>query len=674
MFLKTFETVPVHPKLLITEMTIPGLTELQQRTKGTPEITVAVLDGVVDVNHPCFAGANLTRLPTLVRHQATTGQMSTHGTHIASLIFGQPDTERAGIAPHCRGLLAPVFSDDNRKLSQLDLARAIEQAAENGANVINISGGSLTDMGEAEDWLVRAVEMCRDRNILIVAAAGNDGCDCLHVPAALPAVLAVGATDTRGHPLDFSNWGETYQSQGILAPGENVIGAKPGGGTLAMSGTSFAAPIVTGVVALLLSLQVKRGETPNPQAVRDAILASAQPCQFAGTENGRKCLVGVLDIAGAVEKLTGEIMSESMETQAMVEASGCSCGGTPEPTVDPQKQAQTPEVVAAAVETPDNAVPSPEVTTAQTPINSTINQGTPMPEITPNPVTPSQSAEPAGGMVYAIGTLGYDFGTEARRDSFKQLMPAVTIENTQIPANPYDARQMVDYLGDNLYEAKSLIWTLNLELTPVYAIEPLGSFGSEVYAVLQQLLSGQVQAEDSEDYIERVSIPGRITGRTVRLFSGQVVPVIEPQSPRGIYGWRVNTLVSAALEAVGAELEGADEGQMRRTLSSFLNRIYYDLRNLGQTSQDRALNFAATNAFQAAQTFSEAVGAGMELDSINVSKSPFCRMDSDCWDVQLKFFDPENSRRAKKVFRFTIDVSDLIPVTLGEVRSWSSPY
>jgi len=139
-------------------------------------------------------------------------------------------------------------------------------------------------------------------------------------------------------------------------------------------------------------------------------------------------------------------------------------------------------------------------------------------------------------------------------------------------------------------------------------------------------------------------------------------------------GWHVNTLVSAAIEAVGAEQTEAQESEMRRTLSSFLNRIYYDLRNLGQTSQDRALNFAATNAFQAAQTFSEAVGAGMELDSINVSKSPFCRLDSDCWDVQLKFFDPENSRRARKIFRFTIDVSDLIPVTLGEVRSWSSPY
>ena len=61
----------------------------------------------------------------------------------------------------------------------------------------------------------------------------------------------------------------------------------------------------------------------------------------------------------------------------------------------------------------------------------------------------------------------------------------------------------------------------------------------------------------------------------------------------------------------------------------------------------------------------------MTLDTINVEKSPFCRMDSDCWDVKLRFFDPENTRRARKVFRFTLDVSDLQPVTLGDVRTWS---
>lgn len=643
-------------------LTIPGLKELQKQTKGTAEITVAILDGVVDTDHPCFNGADLTRLPTLVQHQATAGQMSTHGTHIASLIFAQPHSDIPGIAPNCRGLLVPVFSDDNRKLSQLDLARAIEQAAENGAKVINISGGALTDMGEAEDWLIRAVEMCNQRNILLVAAAGNDGCECLQVPAALPAVLAVGAVDARGHPLDFSNWGETYQSQGILAPGENILGAKPGGGTVQLSGTSFAAPIVAGVAALLLSLQVQRGETPNPHAVREAILKSALPCQYADSENEPKCLAGLLNISGAIKQLTGETMSESVETQATVEASGCGCGGTPE-TPEAERQKLELSAATSAPVIPVAPIPNPVIT----------SQGVSMPETTNKPVTPSQAAEPAGGIVYAIGTLGYDFGSEARRDTFKQLMPTAVIGGIEVPSNPYDARQMVDYLADNLSEAKSLIWTLNLELTPIYAIEPLGSFSREVYAALQELLSGQVQAEDSPEYIQRVSIPGRITGRTVRLFSGQVVPVIEPDSPRGIYGWHVNTLVSAAIEAVGAEQTEAQESQMRRTLSSFLNRIYYDLRNLGQTSQDRALNFAATNAFQAAQTFSEAVGAGMELDSINVSKSPFCRLDSDCWDVQLKFFDPENSRRARKVFRFTIDVSDLIPVTLGEVRSWSSP-
>jgi cyanobactin maturation PatA/PatG family protease len=128
-------------------------------------------------------------------------------------------------------------------------------------------------------------------------------------------------------------------------------------------------------------------------------------------------------------------------------------------------------------------------------------------------------------------------------------------------------------------------------------------------------------------------------------------------------------LIKAAIAAIGAE--NVDEARVRRTLEGFLNRVYYDLRNLGATSRDRALNFAVTNAFQAATTFTRAIGEGMELDTITVERSPICRLDSDCWDVKLKFFDPENDRRAKRAFRFTIDVSDTIPVTLGEVRTWT---
>jgi cyanobactin maturation PatA/PatG family protease len=651
-------------------------TEIQKLwnlTQGDSQICVAILDGLVDQSHNCFNAANLTRLPTLIQGEATAnGSMSGHGTHVASIIFGQHNSsELQGIAPQCRGLIVPIFGDNNKKLSQLDLSRAIEQAVNAGAHIINVSAGQLTDNGEAEGWLDRAVQLCKDHNVLIVAAAGNDGCECLHVPASLPTVLAVGAMNDQGKPIDFSNWGEKYQNQGILAPGEHILGAKPGGGTQKLSGTSFATPIVSGVAALLLSLQVQRGETPDPAKVRAVLLETAIPCTDKDTDDISRCLLGKLNISGALQYFTGGTMSEELdtvETVDSIEAAGCGCA---EITKSAEPEPNPEEFIP-----PEFFPVVPAVTTSAPLTNSSNSQSTTMSNRTSNYITASQAPSDLAevNLVYALGTLGYDFGSEARRDSFKQLMPGVQIDGTAIPANPYDARQMVDYLGDNLSEAKSLIWTLNLELTPVYAIEPGGAFARDVYGILQQLLSGQIQAEDSENYVERVSIPGILSGRSVKLFSGQVVPVIEVPNIRGMYGWKVNTLVQAAIQTVQAQASEAQEESIRRTLGSFLSRIYYDLRNLGTTSQDRALNFASTNAFQAASTFAEAVATGMELDSITVEKSPFCRLDSDCWDVKLKFFDPENSRRAKKLFRFTIDVSDIIPVTLGEVRSWSTPY
>lgn len=662
------------------------LDTLSTLSLGDSSICIAVLDGPVDQNHPCFQGADLTYLPTLVKAEAQIGgNMSTHGTHVASIIFGQPGSPVEGIAPKCKGIIVPVFADDRLKTSQLDLARGIEQAVNAGAHVINLSGGQLTDYGEADGWLQNAVRLCRENNVLLVAAAGNNSCDCLHVPAALPSVLAVGAMDANGKPLDFSNWGEAYKDQGILAPGKDILGAKPGGGTDRLSGTSFATPIVTGVAAVLLSLQREQGETPHPQKIRQVLLQSALPCDPDLPEETRRCLAGRLNIPGAITLLKkGGNMAEKLASvgASEVEAAGCGCdGGLTKASEAMANQAQpAPSLVGAAAKPgAAEAVPSntPNLQNLMQSFPTTTQQPM-MPNLTANSVTASQAPSELpdlGQIVYALGTLGYDFGSEARRDSFKQLMPPFDLAGgVMVPANPYDARQMVDYLDENISEARLLIWTINIELTPVYAIDPTGPFGAESYRALHELLSGQIQPENDAEYVERVSIPGILTGRKVKLFSGQVIPVIEPQSTRGIYGWKVNSLVRAAMAAVQAEDGTADEDRIRNTLDGFLNRIYYDLRNLGTTSQDRALNFSVTNAFQAAQTFSEAVAVGMELDSITVEKSPFCRMDSDCWDVKLKFFDPENSRRAKKIFRFTIDVSDLIPVTLGEVRSWSSPY
>jgi hypothetical protein len=361
--------------------------------------------------------------------------------------------------------------------------------------------------------------------------------------------------------------------------------------------------------------------------------------------------------------------------------------------------------------------------------------------------------------VFAIGSLNYDFGTEARRDSFKQRMPKVTVDGLPyldqfpppqqppppdqppafFPPNPYDARQMVNYLAGfpppeapfptqggfqtffappqpppyypeshppfpppligppkgyrhypaHLSEATELIWTLNIELTPVYAIRPSGNFSTETYQRLVEFLSGQVRPMDDEHYVSRVSIPGVLTGETVRLFSGQMVPVMVPHL-RAMFAWNERQLILEALKQLGID-PNTDAGKTAaRQLRNFLMRVYYELRNLGQTSQERALNFAGTNAFQAASIMVELAREHpnpptqegqaapppiplFELQSISVERSPFCRIDSDCWDVFLKFFFPESILRARDLYNYTIDVSDLYPVTIGLARRWSVP-
>jgi cyanobactin maturation PatA/PatG family protease len=140
-----------------------------------------------------------------------------------------------------------------------------------------------------------------------------------------------------------------------------------------------------------------------------------------------------------------------------------------------------------------------------------------------------------------------------------------------------------------------------------------------------------------------------------------------------MYSWTTETLLEAVLgPAPKGEAEMAEFEPRRQGVYNFLERVYYELRNLGLSSQERAMNFAATNAFQIGQAFTSAAGEALELDSIEVERSPVCRPGSDCWDVKLGFFDPtRRMERARKVYRLTVDVSEPLPVTVGAVRSWS---
>ncbi|MBU9765514.1 S8 family serine peptidase [Mycobacterium sp. TNTM28] len=642
-----------------TDAILGELKSLRDTVVPDPAICVAILDGPVDLSHPCFADAEITRADSLVLDEAGTGAMSGHGTHVASVVFGKPDTGALGLAAGCRGLSVPIFTDSTGRLSQLDLARAIERAMAGGATVINISGGELVERGEPDPLLARTVESCERNGVLIVAAAGNDGCDCLHVPAALPTVLAVGALGRDGTALPSSNFGDRYLVNGVLAPGEAIPGALPGGGIAELTGSSFATPIVSALAALLLSAQRRRGEAIDIDAVRRAVLAAAQPCGSPTADPDPRCLAGILNVHGAHALITqGDTVTETAATPIIEpEPAGVtpSCGGAP----------CTCGATAAAEAAP--AAPAHEAP------------------------TPPQAAHPLpASNVFALGNIGFDFGTEARRDGFRQLMPTVeSTDETPIVSepNPYDAVQLANYLDEHPWESTKLIWTMNLNLTPIYAIEAEVTYHEAVYQMLRHALRCQVLPAEDDEFISRVSLPGVLTSRTVTTFAGQRLPVIVVQR-RGLYTWNENNLVRAVLGAIDFDRLtnqlGIDRSKAQaRTelkLRQMLDKVYYELRNLGQSSADRAINYTATNAFIFSDIMAKGLLAGelvdgdvtslYSLESISAVKSPFGRLDCDCWDVKITFFSPENERRARVVYQATVDVSDPWPVQLAPIHQY----
>src|SRR5580698_6460605 len=197
---------------------LDGIKKLWQQTLGDDRVRIAILDSPVDKTHPSLINSRL-----LLGYESCS-RGGDHGTHVTSIILGQHSGPVFGIAPDCSGIIIPVFDSDYAGFaspcSQIDLARGVLTALQNQAQIINISGGQFVPSGAAHPILADAVQQCLRNNVLIVASVGNDSCECLHVPAALPGVLAVGAVSSAGVPMDFSNWGSSYQKQGILAPGE----------------------------------------------------------------------------------------------------------------------------------------------------------------------------------------------------------------------------------------------------------------------------------------------------------------------------------------------------------------------------------------------------------------------------------------------------------------------
>ncbi|MFJ9766633.1 type VII secretion-associated serine protease mycosin [Streptomyces erythrochromogenes] len=234
------------------------LDELWAQTKGKDSsgasVRVAVIDTGVDRANPQLSGAlDVGAGKDLVDPKGGDGTTDTvgHGTKVAGLIAARPQagTGFVGLAPDAT--VIPIRQNDGQgKGNALTLSQAIDHAVAKGAQVINISQDTDVQLS-ADSELGKSVQKAVAADIVVVASAGNDGMSGQKrktYPAAFPGVLAVGASDRNNERAAFSQPGDFI---GVAAPGVDMVSTVPGFGQCIDNGTSFSAPYVAGVAALL---------------------------------------------------------------------------------------------------------------------------------------------------------------------------------------------------------------------------------------------------------------------------------------------------------------------------------------------------------------------------------------------------------------------------------------
>ncbi len=236
------------------------LTQAHGIAKGD-NVLVAVIDSGIDVTHPDLAGS------IALTYDATGAPMTAHkhGTAMAGLIAAHG--KLMGAAPGARILAIRAFNPAGKTAegSTFNILKSLDWAAANGARVINMSFA-----GPSDPAIRRSLEAARKKGIVLVAAAGNEGAKSAPLyPAADPNVIAVSATDADDKLFEQSNRGSYIA---VAAPGAQIMVAIPDGGYEVSSGTSHAAAVVSGIVALML----ERTPGMTPDQARGVLLATAK--------------------------------------------------------------------------------------------------------------------------------------------------------------------------------------------------------------------------------------------------------------------------------------------------------------------------------------------------------------------------------------------------------------
>ncbi|MGF7046117.1 subtilisin family serine protease [Paenibacillus sp. DS2015] len=234
-------------------------------SKGSEDVIIAVVDTGVEADHPDLQGV-LAPGYNVIDPASPPEDDVGHGTHVTGIIAASVNNNEGVAGISWFNKVMPVKALDNSGAgTTYSVSEGIIWAADHGAKVINMSLGNYAD----SEFLHDAVKYAYDRDIVLIAATGNDNTERPGYPAAYPEVFSVSATDANMQRASFSNYGDYVD---VVAPGESIASTYMGKQYASLSGTSMATPHVAALAGLIRSRNPKLTNVEVMDLMRNSVV------------------------------------------------------------------------------------------------------------------------------------------------------------------------------------------------------------------------------------------------------------------------------------------------------------------------------------------------------------------------------------------------------------------
>ena len=283
-----------------------GLEKLMSITSGSPDIKIGLIDGPVDIDHPDFSKEHILEISKTVHTGCKQDNSAPciHGTLVAGILCAKRESLAPSICPNCTLIIRPIFTETNTKkeyqpvATSKELIKAMIECIDSGIRIINLSLILYQSFSNEEYILEEVLNYAAKRDVIVVAASGNQRVIGSSIITRHPWVIPVVACDNYAQPTYDSNMGHSIARRGLCAPGKGIISLSSRGHLSIFNGTSVATPFVTGTIALLWSIFPDASATE----IKSAVIQSWKPMRqtiippLLNADETYKFLKGKLDI------------------------------------------------------------------------------------------------------------------------------------------------------------------------------------------------------------------------------------------------------------------------------------------------------------------------------------------------------------------------------------------